>query len=127
MNEELNLEDIIIERISVQELVKKFQPEIQEILYNSYGAKLESLPERLNSKTEMEDMLELLLELKDVKSQKIILMRYGIATGLLMSLEEVANEFDMTRERVRQIENKFLRLAHRPLRRRKQLVDYLNE
>ena len=92
MNEELNLEDIIIERISVQELVKKFQPEIQEILYNSYGAKLESLPERLNSKTEMEDMLELLLELKDVKSQKIILMRYGIATGLLMSLEEVANE-----------------------------------
>lgn len=127
MNDELNLEDIIIERISVQELVKKFQPEIQEILYNSYGAKLESLPERLNSKTEMEDMLELLLELKDVKSQKIILMRYGIATGLLMSLEEVANEFDMTRERVRQIESKFLRLAHRPLRRRKQLVDYLNE
>ena len=106
MNEELNLEDIIIERISVQELVKKFQPEIQEILYNSYGAKLESLPEHLNSKTEMEDVLELLLELKDVKSQKIILMRYGIATGLLMSLEEVANEFDMTRERVRKIENK---------------------
>ena len=127
MNEELNLEDIIIERISVQELVKKFQPEIQEILYNSYGAKLESLPEHLNSKTEMEDMLELLLELKDVKSQKIIIMRYGIATGLLMSLEEVANEFDMTRERVRKIENKFWRLAHRPLRRRKQLVDYLNE
>ena len=126
MNEELNLEDIISERISVQKLVKKFQPEIQEILYNAYGANLESLPERLNSKTEMEDMLELLLKLKDVKSQKIILMRYGIATGSPMTLAEVANEFDMTRERVRQIESKFLRLVHCPLRRRKQLVDYLN-
>lgn len=60
-------------------------------------------------------MLELLLKLKDVKSQKIILMRYGIATGLPMTPEEVANEFEMTRERVRQIESEFLRLGHRPL------------
>lgn len=39
MNKELNLENISIERISVQKLVKKFQPELQEMLCNSYGAK----------------------------------------------------------------------------------------
>lgn len=57
----------------------------------------------------------------------MILMRFGIETGSPMTLEEVAERFGVTRERVRQVESKFLRLGHRPLRRRKSLADFLDE
>lgn len=44
MSEELYLEDDIIMEINVQEQVKLFQPEIQEIFYRAYGPNLESKP-----------------------------------------------------------------------------------
>lgn len=127
MNENLNLEDVIIEKVSVDQLVKQFQPEIRDILYLAYGTKLEALPERINNEIGMESLLETLLKLNDPRMQRMILMRFGIETGSPMTLEEVAERFGVTRERVRQVESKFLRLGHRPLRRRKSLADFLNE
>lgn len=127
MSENLNLEDVIIEKDSVDQLVKQFQPEIRDILYLAYGTKLEALPERLNNEIGMESLLETLLKLNDPRMQRMILMRFGIETGSPMTLEEVAERFGVTRERVRQVESKFLRLGHHPLRRRKSLADFLDE
>ena len=105
------LEDAIITKLSIEKYIKEFAPEIQQILYKSYGKNLEALPkEFLNSGDGTEKVLEQLLKLGNTTSQKIILMRFGIMTGTPMTLEEVAKELGMTRERVRQIESKFLRL-----------------
>ncbi len=122
--EQFNLEDEIIEKVDLQEYIKKFDPEIQNILYSAYGKNMEAMPKEVSHPhMKMEMLLQQLLKLNNVKSQKIILMRFGIATGQAMTLEEVANEFGMTRERVRMIESRFLR---RPCLHRK-LIDYLND
>ena len=52
-------------------------------------------------------------------------MRFGLTDGKPHTLEEVGKEFDVTRERIRQIESKALRkLRHQ--KRRKKLRDFLN-
>ena len=61
-----------------------------------------------------------------VQYKKIILLRYGIVTGTPMTLEQVANELGITRERARQIDSTF-RGRLRPHYRKKTLIDYLDE
>ena len=39
-----NMENIIIEKISLQEQVKQFEPEVQDILYKHFGENLEEMP-----------------------------------------------------------------------------------
>ena len=51
-------------------------------------------------------------------------MRFGLEDGINRTLEDVGREFNVTRERVRQIEAKALRKLRHPLRSRK-LRDYL--
>ena len=120
-------EEEILTKVSIKEYIHKFNPEIQVIFFNSYGKDLEAIPkEFLHSDFRTEYMLEQLLKLGSTRSQKIILMRFGIVTGTLMTLEEVANELEITRERVRQIESMFIRRC-RPHIRRKKLIDYLND
>ena len=104
-------EDAILAKLSIEKYIKEFDPEIQQILYKSYGKNLEDLPkEFLNSCDGIEKILEQLLKLGNTTSQKIILMRFGIMIGTPMMLEEVAKELGITRERVRQIESRFLTL-----------------
>jgi RNA polymerase primary sigma factor len=51
-------------------------------------------------------------------------MRFGLRDGRLRTLEEVGKEFEVTRERIRQIEAKALRKLRHPSRRKK-LEDYI--
>ena len=122
MNE--TLEDIMITKIGIEERIRKFDPEIQKIFYDSYGEKLGALPrELLQPGCQTEELLEQLLKLGSVNAQKAVLMRFGIVTGTPMTLEAVSAELDITRERVRQIENLFLRRFRPHLRRRMNLND----
>ena len=73
-------EDTIITKISIEEYIKKFEPEIQQIFYDSYGENLENIPKE-GSGYWIVDMLESLLEFKNIKYQKVILMRFGFVTG----------------------------------------------
>jgi len=66
---------------------------------------------------------EVLGELTD-RERKIIVLRYGLEDDRSRTLEEVGQEFNVTRERIRQIEAKALRKLRHPSRSRK-LKDYL--
>ena len=121
------LEDAMIAKVDLEELIKEFDPDIQEIFYNSYGKNLEAIPtELLCPQDRGEGILNHLLKLRNARAQKVILMRFGVITGTPMTLEEVANELGITKERVRQIESMFFRRAHHRASRKK-IIDYLND
>ena len=58
------------------------------------------------------------------EQQKVLKLRFGLDDGRSRTLEEVGKEFDVTRERIRQIEAKALRKLRHPSRSKK-LKDYL--
>ncbi len=60
------------------------------------------------------------------REREVLEMRFGLKDGQAHTLEEVGQEFGVTRERIRQIEAKALRKLRHPIRSRK-LRDYLNE
>jgi len=60
------------------------------------------------------------------REQKVLKLRFGLEDGKTRTLEEVGQEFNVTRERIRQIEAKALRKLRHPSRS-KQLKDYLDE
>ena len=70
-----------------------------------------------------EQLLEVLDTLTD-REQKVLRLRFGLDDGRSRTLEEVGKEFNVTRERIRQIEAKALRKLRHP-RRSKKLRDYL--
>ena len=122
-----DFEDEIIEKVILEEDILKFDPEIRNIFYDAYGRSLDAIPRKLlQSNLSMDRFLEGLLSLNNVRSQKIILMRFGFATGSPMALEEVAEELGITRERVRQIESMFMR-RFRSHARHKKLSEYYNK
>jgi RNA polymerase primary sigma factor len=53
------------------------------------------------------------------KEEKVIRLRFGIGCGREHTLEEIGKEFDVTRERIRQIEEKALRQLRAPERARR--------
>jgi RNA polymerase primary sigma factor len=58
------------------------------------------------------------------REQKVLILRFGLEDGRSRTLEEVGREFNVTRERIRQIEAKALRKLRHPSRSKK-LKDYL--
>ena len=71
-----------------------------------------------------EQLVEVLDTLTD-REQKVLSLRFGLVDGRARTLEEVGKEFNVTRERIRQIEAKALRKLRHPSRSRK-LKDYLD-
>jgi RNA polymerase primary sigma factor len=71
-----------------------------------------------------EHLASVLHELGD-REKKVIELRYGLTDGRARTLEEVGQEFGVTRERIRQIESKTLAKLRHPLRSQK-LRDYLD-
>ena len=70
-----------------------------------------------------EQLMNVINQLSD-REQKVLKLRFGLVDGKPRTLEEVGKEFNVTRERIRQIEAKALRKLRHPSRS-KQLKDYL--
>ncbi len=71
-------------------------------------------------KEHMEEVLDTLTD----REKRVLILRFGLENGRPRTLEEVGREFNVTRERIRQIEAKALRKLRHPSRSRK-LKDYL--
>ncbi len=72
----------------------------------------------------LKEQLEEVLSTLNDREQKVLKLRFGLEDGRARTLEEVGREFDVTRERIRQIEAKALRKLRHPSRSKK-LKDYL--
>ena len=73
----------------------------------------------------MREQLSEVLDTLTPRERKVLELRFGMVDGRCRTLEEVGKEFDVTRERIRQIEAKALRKLRHPSRSKK-LRDFLN-
>ncbi|WAW13991.1 RNA polymerase sigma factor RpoD [Peptostreptococcus equinus] len=73
----------------------------------------------------LKEQIEEVLCTLNEREQKVLKLRFGLEDGRARTLEEVGKEFDVTRERIRQIEAKALRKLRHPSRSKK-LRDYLD-
>ena len=84
-----------------------------------------SQPPEEASHTLLHEQLEDVLATLTPREQQVLRMRFGLQDGKPHTLEEVGKEFNVTRERIRQIESKALRKLRHPSRSKK-LRDFLN-
>ncbi len=84
-----------------------------------------SEPAEAASFTLLKEQLMEVLETLTPREKKVLELRFGIIDGRTRTLEEVGREFNVTRERIRQIEAKALRKLRHPSRSKK-LKDFLN-
>lgn len=78
------------------------------------------------ARTLLREQLEKVMDTLSDREQKVLALRFGLEDGKPHTLEEVGREFQVTRERIRQIEAKALRKLRHPTRSRK-LRDFLEE
>ena len=83
------------------------------------------VPAEAAAQTLLKEQLDEVLDTLTEREQKVLRLRFGMDDGRSRTLEEVGKEFDVTRERIRQIEAKALRKLRHPSRSRK-LRDYLD-
>ena len=77
------------------------------------------------SHTLLKEQLSDVLSTLTPREEKVLRLRFGLEDGRSRTLEEVGKEFDVTRERIRQIEAKALRKLRHPSRSKK-LKDFLD-
>ena len=73
----------------------------------------------------LREHIDVLLEDLKEREKEVIILRFGLRDGHPRTLEEVGKEFNVTRERIRQIEAKALRKLRNPVRSKK-IKDFLN-
>ena len=83
------------------------------------------VPAEAAAQTLLKEQLDEELDTLTERERKVLRLRFGMDDGRARTLEEVGKEFDVTRERIRQIEAKALRKLRHPSRSRK-LRDYLD-
>ena len=81
-------------------------------------------PEEYVEQSMLREHLSLLLDDLKEREKQVIILRFGLLDGKTRTLEEVGREFDVTRERIRQIEAKALRKLRNPVRSKK-IKDFL--
>ena len=84
---------------------------------------LEDHPEKVTIEMLKEELSQVLLTLTE-REEKVLRLRFGLDDGQCRTLEEVGQEFNVTRERIRQIEAKALRKLRHPSRSNK-LKDFV--
>ena len=80
-------------------------------------------PFEATSRSLLREQILAVIDTLTPREQKVIRMRYGLDDGFPKTLEQVGQEFNVTRERIRQIEAKALRKLRNPSRS-KRLKDY---
>jgi len=120
--------DKVREIVKVSQLPISLESPIGEEEDNPLGNSIEDRnalpPVDAASKQMLKEQIEDVLGTLTPREQRVLQLRFGLEDGRSRTLEEVGREFDVTRERIRQIEAKALRKLRHPSRSRK-LKDYL--
>src|SRR5580765_7892496 len=112
---------IRVSRQLLQELGR--EPTVEEIAEAmSKGQEVQVTPEKVREI--LKEQVEAVLDSLTGRERRVLQLRFGLEDGRARTLEEVGREFNVTRERIRQIEAKALRKLRHPSRSRK-LKDYL--
>lgn len=107
----LNLGDLYLNTTSLNVLVgEDEQSELGEFIPSDI------LVEDIVEQTFLRESLESVLSTLTPREEKILRLRFGLDDGIERTLEDVGKEFGVTRERIRQIENKALRKLRHPAR-----------
>ena len=104
---------------------------INALLDDDYSALGDFIPTEYNLEEEainsfLGGALNDLLSTLSPREEKILRLRFGLDDGIARTLEEIGKEYNITRERVRQIEAKSLRKLRHPSRSKK-LRDFLSD
>ena len=83
-------------------------------------------PDQYANNELLKDEIDLILSTLTDREEKVIRLRFGLEDGRTRTLEEVGKEFDVTRERIRQIEAKALRKLKNPTKS-KRLKEFLED
>ena len=116
---------IRVSRQLLQELGREPTPEEDSHLGDFIQDDNVPVPAEAAAQTLLKEQLDEVLDTLTEREQKVLRLRFGMNDGRARTLEEVGREFDVTRERIRQIEAKALRKLRHPSRSRK-LRDYLD-
>lgn len=108
---------LLTRSISTEELVENDEEPVDEWFFDNIVEEI--------SQRELTDIIESVINTLTEKERKIIVMRYGLDDGKEKTLEDVGMKFEVTRERIRQIEARSLSKLRHPsrLRRLKAFVD----
>lgn len=83
-------------------------------------------PEEYATNEILKEEIKSVLMTLQVREQEVLELRFGLVDGTCHTLEEVGKKFNVTRERIRQIEAKALRKLRHPSRAKK-LKDFLSD
>jgi RNA polymerase primary sigma factor len=75
-------------------------------------------PDAMIVESALRDDIEMVLDTLDKKEAEVIRFRYGLGNKAPLSLKEIGDRFDLTKERIRQIEKKALKRLQHPVRRK---------
>ena len=122
----VSLESLYLTVFENNDSFQKYNLEVDEIMFiqNLLNTE-EDLYERI-TKTRLKEQLSKVLETLTEREERVIALRYGLFDGQEKTLDEVGGVFNVTRERIRQIEAKAIKkLKHRS--RSKYLKDFLGK
>ena len=83
-------------------------------------------PDQYANNQMLKDEIDLVLKTLTDREEKVLRLRFGLDDGRTRTLEEVGKEFDVTRERIRQIEAKALRKLKNPTKS-KRLKEFMDD
>ncbi len=109
-----------------KELVNLPKAELNKIRAEQISMIFQDPMTSLNPYMKIGEQLMEVLDTLTEREQKVLRLRFGLDDGRPRTLEEVGRQFNVTRERIRQIEAKALRKLRHPSRSKK-LKDYLDE
>lgn len=114
----LKIVKVMRKPVSLEELAGHAQHQRFDCHTHGYGLTLAS-PEELVAEREMKGLVSEVLGTLTPREAKVLCLRFGVGWGSDMTLEQAGAQFELTRERIRQIEAKALRKLRHPSRKDK--------
>ena len=106
--------------LTAPEIISLTEAQHLRLTYDGEGRMIDEI-----SRKELRERIDEVLETLEPRFREVLRLRFGLDDGVSKTLEDVGSYFNVTKERIRQIEAKALRLLRHP-RRSRRLKDYLD-